>query len=40
MVMKTGNTRPFGAQMPLSGVPLSEGSRALLIDCIADGAKE
>ncbi len=40
IVIKTGDTPPFGAQMPLSGVPLSVGARKLLIDWIADGAKE
>lgn len=39
VVMKTGDTPPFGAQMPLSGVPLSESARQLLVDWIADGAK-
>ena len=38
-VKKTGDAPPFGAQMPLSGVPLSEGARQLLIDWIAGGAK-
>ena len=39
VVKKTGDSPPFGAQMPLSGVPLSEDARQLLVDWIADGAK-
>ena len=39
IVQKTGEVPPFGAQMPLSGVPLNTGSRQLLIDWVAEGAK-
>ncbi len=40
IIMKTGDSPPFGAQMPLSGVALSVEARQLLVDWIADGAKE
>ncbi len=40
IVMKTGDSPPFGAQMPLSGVPLSVDARQQLVDWIAGGAKQ
>ncbi len=34
------NPPPFGARMPLSGFALEDGARQLLIDWIAEGARE
>jgi hypothetical protein len=37
-VRKTGPTPPFGFRMPLSGAPLADEERQMVIDWIAEGA--
>jgi hypothetical protein len=38
VVQKTGPTPPFGFRMPLSGPPLTDEERQMIIDWIAEGA--
>ncbi len=38
IVQKTGTAPPFGFRMPLSGAPLTDEERQMIIDWIAEGA--